>query len=234
MSLKAKFQFIKGVFYLLRYGVPYLFTNDIEKQNAIIRHFFPMLIRKWKVTIDVKGTEFVEVSKSYIIVSNHSSLMDIPTLYASVPIPMRMAAKSELFKVPIFGRLLRHGHFIPIVRDNSTAAIHALKEATFLFDHQTSIFMAPEGTRSKTGELLPFKKGPFVFAIENQKDILPVVIIGAQSVVPNGKLEIHGNKTIKVRILQPISVQGKTYEERETLSLETRKCMLDVLTKESL
>jgi len=206
-----------GICKLIKFGFIFISKKDPKQQEQVIRDCFKELVSYWKVQITVEGAEHADHNEQYIIIANHQSQMDIPVLYEAIPVPMRMAAKHELFQIPLFGYFLKHGGFIPIYRGNSTAAIRALNQSKELFQKGLSLFMAPEGTRSKTGDFLKFKKGPFVMAIEHQKPILPIVLIGTRDVVRHGSLRIYPEFPIHVKILPPIPVKGLTYKDREAL-----------------
>ncbi len=203
--------FLKGSFFFYQ-------TKDIEKQNKIIHDSLGDMIRLWNLKVTVEGAENIPGNQQFIVIANHQSLMDIPVLFESLPISMRMVAKAELFRIPVFGWTLRHGYFIPIQRNNTKAAVESLSSAVKLFEKNTSIFMAPEGTRSKDGKLLPFKKGPFVLAIEQKKNILPVVIFDTKDVIVKGSTRIKSNQHVHIKILPVIETQNFTYDKRGELT----------------
>lgn len=216
--IREYFNFYYGVIIFLRGSFHFILTRNIQKQDQIIQTYFSKMQKLWKLTIEVSGQEYVDPSESYVIVGNHQSLMDIPVVYASVPVSIRMAAKAELFKIPVFGYVIRHGNFIPIERNNSRKAISSLTKANELFQNNISLFMSPEGTRSKDGKLLPFKKGPFVLAIEHKKKILPVVIQNTRHVVVKGSLRIKSNQIVQVKILPAVDASELTYQDRDRLT----------------
>lgn len=203
---------------MARRGWSFILTNNLVSQNRIIHEFFDEMIGYWGIQVTVEGLEHIEKNRVYMIVANHQSQMDIPVVFYSIPVPFRIAAKDKLFRIPVFGRFLHHGKFIPIFRGNSKAAIRALELTREIIKQGVSMFIFPEGTRSADGNLLPFKKGAFVLAIDHQLDILPVVISGTHQVMKKGSIHIDPSHPVRVRILPPVSVAGKTYDDRDQIN----------------
>lgn len=123
-------------------------------------------------------------NKSYIIMSNHASLYDIPLIFTALPGSIRMIAKKELFRVPIWGRAMQACEFPSIDRKNSAQAIKDLEYVKQKMQSGIIPWIAPEGTRSRHGGLNPFKKGGFMLALQTQATIIPVGIRGAGQVLP--------------------------------------------------
>ncbi len=109
--------------------------------------------------VQVVGRENVRTGQTYLVMSNHQSLYDIPVMFYVLGGNLRMVAKAELFRVPIWGRAMREAGFIAIDRSNRERAKESLESAKKSLAAGVHIWIAPEGTRSRTGELLPFKKG---------------------------------------------------------------------------
>lgn len=229
--IREYYNFFGAVAIFLRGSFHFIRTRDIKKQDQIIERYFQKMKNLWGLSVEISGLETVDKNDVFVIISNHQSLMDIPVLYHSLPLSIRMAAKAELFKIPVFGYVLNHGNFIPIHRNNSKKAISNLTKATELFNKNTCIFMAPEGTRSKDGELLPFKKGPFVLAIDHEKKILPVVISGTKEVVVKGSIRIKSNQKVQVTILPAIDTKGLNYDDRSELTERAQRMFQDELTR---
>lgn len=120
----------------------------------------------------------------YIVMSNHRSHYDIPLIVMAIPGSIRMLTKKELFKVPIWGPALRVAEFVSIDRHNLEQAKKDLKRARESMESGIVLWIAPEGTRSRTGRLGAFKKGGFIMAIEAGATILPVGIRGSEKILP--------------------------------------------------
>lgn len=156
----------------------------------------------------------------YIVMCNHRSLYDIPLTFLALPGSIRMLAKKELFKVPIWGAGMRAGEFVSIDRSNARQAKRDLAEAREKMESGIILWVAPEGTRSSGDELLPFKKGPFRLASETEAVILPIGIRGADAVLPTKTLRPTYGARVEVHIGRPID--SRDYED------DVRRMMADV------
>jgi 1-acyl-sn-glycerol-3-phosphate acyltransferase len=157
-----------------------------------------------RVKLDVSGRENIDPSKKYLIVSNHQSVFDIPIVGAAVGIDLRIFAKKELSKIPLFGQLLYFYDFVFVDRVNKREAVKNLKKASEVMK-KYSFLVFPEGTRSVDGKVQPFKTGAVSLAQGNHVNILPVAVLDSYKVMPKGKLVINPG-TVKVRIFKPITV----------------------------
>ena len=182
----------------------------------------------------VHGTGNIpSIHEPYIVVMNHQSNMDIPVLVHSLPLQLRFIGKIELRKVPLFGRALpRAGHFL-IDRSDHAKAMQGMKDVgQAIKTRGVSIVFAPEGTRSRDGSLLPFKKGAFVMAIETGIPILPVTIEGTRHSLPKGSLWAR-KADVTVTIHKPVASEGLSYEDRDVLSERVRGIMEGTLAGQS-
>lgn len=171
------------------------------------------LIRMCGVTVRVGGLEHL-TGGPYMYTPNHQSHFDIPALLGYLPGNNRFAAKKEMFNEPILGAVLRTMGMIPIDRDNPLEAIDQLNR---LKDAQYSTIIFPEGTRSRDGNLLPFKKGPFVAAIHLGIPVVPVVCKGTQQIMPKGGYLSIVPGEAEIVVLEPIQTSDMTYDDRERL-----------------
>jgi 1-acyl-sn-glycerol-3-phosphate acyltransferase len=184
--------------------------------------------------VTVNGTENISSSdESYIVIMNHQSNMDIPILIHSLPLQLRFIGKIELKKVPLFGNaLIQAGHFL-IDRKNHEKAMEGMRSAGEALRHRgLSVVFAPEGTRSPDGELLPFKKGAFVMAIETGIPLLPVTIAGTRQSLAKGSLWTR-SADVTVTIHEPISAKDLTYEDRDKLADKVKNIMENTLRIEN-
>lgn len=173
------------------------------------------IVQNARITLDVTGRENMKPGETYLVMSNHQSLYDIPVLFQVVGPNIRMVTKKELFQVPIFGNALAIGGFISIDRSNRRAAIRSLDEARALLASGTHVWIAPEGTRSKTGELQEFKKGAFYLALEADLPILPVTLIGTRDALAAKGLRSRAGARVRVVIHPkiapgPFAARGKS------------------------
>jgi 1-acyl-sn-glycerol-3-phosphate acyltransferase len=179
------------------------------------------------VKVRVHGMENVRSGEAHIFASNHVSWFDVPSLASTLP-RNRFVAKSELFKVPIFGRAMRAAGMIEIQRDNRKAAFGAYDVAAERIRGGKSVVVYPEGTRGYAYPLRPFKKGPFVLAIAAGVPIIPIILHGTIEVMPKGSLWVHSG-TVDVHLLEPVSTTGVDYDHRETLMKTVRARMADAM-----
>jgi 1-acyl-sn-glycerol-3-phosphate acyltransferase len=156
------------------------------------------IVRNARIELDVVGRDNMAPGETYLVMSNHQSLYDIPVLFQVAGPNIRMITKQELFKVPIFGNALEHGGFISIDRSNRHAAIRSLERARALLASGTHVWIAPEGTRSRDGQLLPFKKGAFYLALEARLPILPVTLVGTRDALAAKGLRSHAGARVRV------------------------------------
>jgi 1-acyl-sn-glycerol-3-phosphate acyltransferase len=186
------------------------------------------------VRVRMEGTEHLALDRPQIIVSNHSSWYDVFALAAWLPKRYRFIAKIELSRIPMFGRAwLTAGH-IAIDRSDHVAALAAMDRAgDVIRTDNSAIVIFPEGTRSDTGELLPFKKGGFMVALRTGVDIVPCAVIGSRAVLPKGGWRVRSGR-ITVRFGRPISAAEYTGDNRDELIKRVRGEIAALLAQPAL
>ncbi len=186
-----------------------------------------LLVTGTRVTIE--GAERIDPNGSYVFTGNHSSNLDIPVIMGRLPVSIRFMAKKEIFKVPVLGGAMRAIHMIETDRRFSPTAHRAINEqVTTVIDAGLSLMIFPEGTRSEDGKMLPFKKGAFRIARDNELPIVPVTIVGAyEAWRPHAKL-IFGGK-VKLMIHDPIPTTGLTAADLNDLRNRTRSMVAAAL-----
>lgn len=173
------------------------------QHNAHLAKFGAQLLHHARAKLLTVGD--FDRSKSYIVVSNHQSLYDIPVLFCSVGPQLRMVTKKELRAVPFWGRAMEEFDFIFIDRNDRKGSHETLQAATRIFEHGLSLWIAPEGTRSKDGQLGPFKMGAFHLALTSGYPILPVTIAGTRDMLPPGTVLTTLGVPVTVTIHSPIA-----------------------------
>jgi 1-acyl-sn-glycerol-3-phosphate acyltransferase len=158
------------------------------------------------VRVKTRGADRIDWNSSHVICANHASIFDILALVSVVPPPFRFVAKRELLKWPIIGWTLRPAGQIVVNRADHTSSVGKIhEEATREIDGQVIFFV--EGTRTNTGELLPFKKGAFHFALDRRTKILPTAIAGSFSVLAKVPWwRMHPGRDIELIFGTPITV----------------------------
>ncbi|RMH36842.1 MAG: 1-acyl-sn-glycerol-3-phosphate acyltransferase [Deltaproteobacteria bacterium] len=178
-----------------------------------LRQFAENIVSHARIRLDVRGVDRVPTDRSLIYMSNHQSHMDIPVLYATMPSPtVRMVAKKELFRIPIFGQAMIAADMVRVDRSSRQEAIASLRRASALIDSGVSLWIAPEGTRSRDGKIGPLKKGGFHLAIDTGTPIVPVAIVGTRNILPPGSIRTRPGQTVRVTFGAPIPVDGETVD----------------------
>lgn len=186
------------------------------------------------VKVEKSGLENIELDKQYIYVSNHSSQYDIPVLQHSIPGRMGMIFKKELAKIPFFGWQLKWGPYVMIDRKDPDSAMKSIEEAKDKIKKLgMSVVVFAEGTRSKTGEVQPFKRGAFYLASRSGYPIIPVSISGSNKIMSKGKFKINGG-IVKVHFDKPIVTNQLTNKKDELELMErVRSIIIQNITKDN-
>jgi len=171
------------------------------------------------VEVDVLGTEHLADGGPYVFASNHQSHLDILCLLGFLPGETRFAAKKELWRHRVMAGILDTLEMVPIDRDEPEQAIGALERAA---RKRQSIVIFPEGTRSRSGSLQPFKKGAFVLAIASGMPIVPVVCRGTRRLMPKGsRLTVVPGK-VEIVVCPPIPTVDLGWDDRDALAARVR------------
>ncbi len=175
-----------------------------ERCDARLDAWSRAVVRHARIRLEVSGREHLVAGETYVVMSNHQSLYDVPVLFRVFGPNIRMIAKSELFRVPVFGGAMAAAGFIPVDRNDARAAVRSFGEARDLLGQRTHVWIAPEGTRSQDGELLPFKAGAFRLATQSGLPIAPVTLSGTRDVLPARSVRSMAGATVRVTIHPPI------------------------------
>lgn len=164
-------------------------------------------------------------NRAIIYMCNHTSLFDIPLCCVALPGSVRMLAKEELSRIFLFGRMLKQNEFVFINRQSREKAKAALQKAAKLLESGIRLWAAPEGTRSRTGKLQPFKKGVFRLAIETKAIVIPVYIEGANTILPPKTWDFSQGVRVRIKLGEPIDTLDEDYNALALLH-KTRQSML--------
>ena len=180
------------------------------------------------IRVQIDGYESVQSSRGAVYCANHSSNLEPPIIYmalAAIHPRLKILYKSELrAAIPVLRNAFDMAGFVPIERRNTEQSSKAIEQAAMALINGDSFMIFPEGTRSRTGELLPFKKGGFLMAIKGQAAVVPVAISGARAAMEKGSLLIKP-VTVTVKIGEPIETNGLEVTERNTLIRKTRSAL---------
>ncbi|MCC2679315.1 MAG: putative lysophosphatidic acid acyltransferase [Pseudobdellovibrio sp.] len=171
------------------------------------------------VKVVVEGRENIP-KQGCLFLFNHASFFDIFAMAAELD-GLRFGAKAELFKIPVFGRVMRMIRTLPIARNNREEVIKIYDEAKVRFAHGEQFALSPEGGRFYNPDhLFPFKAGPFLFAMSAAVPLVPVVVNGAYEALPKGSFlfnTYNWRHTITLKILEPVQTAGYNQEQRKEL-----------------
>ena len=196
-------------------------------RRLVLLHLFTSLwasLYVWVMpawTVHIQGNRKQAWQRHYVIVSNHQSQLDILVAFGLF-IPFKWVSKAEVFNLPFIGWNMRLNRYIKLKRGDKAGIARMFADCEKALSQRSSIFIFPEGTRSKTGELRPFKPGAFILAKKMGVPILPVVISGTHAALPKYSLRFHGRQHMYVRLLDPISSQQVAEMTVEALSDRVR------------
>ena len=203
-------------------GVPMRHGSVYEKVQGF---WARALVRGSGVRTTVHGVQHIERSAACVYVANHVSWYDVFTLASVLP-RWSFVAKAELRKIPIFGRGAEAVGTIFVERQNKRAALQMYEKAVIRIREGASVVVYAEGTRGDSYALRPFKKGPFVLAIQAGVPIIPVIIHGTREVMRRGQWLVHSGE-VNLHFLDPISTDGLTFADRERLVAQVWTSMAD-------
>lgn len=205
-------------------------TSDSNTSHRIGRIWAKCILAFSNIKITVKGLSNLNSGSSYIFMPNHMSNLDIPVLQAYLPVQFRWLAKAELFKIPIFGYAMKRAGYISIDRSNRDSAIESLNKVAEIIRDGVSVIIFPEGTRSHTYNIQPFKKGGFILAVDSGVPIIPMIIHGTGKIMPKNQVSIKpGN--VMLEISKPIESSNYTRETKNDLMKKVRNVILESFEK---
>jgi 1-acyl-sn-glycerol-3-phosphate acyltransferase len=171
------------------------------------------------------GVEIADPRRPYVVVSNHESFADI-LLISHLPWEMKWLSKAEIFRIPVLGWMLSLAGDVPVRRGVGASAAEAMRTCRERLANKVSIMIFPEGTRSPSGRLLPFKDGAFRLAIEAGVPVLPVAVVGTRNALPK-KGWMMGRAVAHVRVLEPVETTGLSLDDVPALRDRVRS-LIDI------
>ena len=203
------------------------FDRDGRMQHNFVRLWARMILKTIFSPVTVTGLDRLDTSKPYLYASNHLSAMDIPVIYAHLPVQFRVMAKIELFSYPVVGWHLRRSEQLPIERDNALASMRSLNRAAETLKAGTPLLVFPEGGRSSTGQVRPFLSGVFYAAIKAQAEVVPMALVGLYELLPMNTYHIRP-RPLEMLVGTPISSAGYSTREAEKLAAQVQKAVEDL------
>ncbi len=214
--------------YVLLVGPPAILFAVLLKKPSLL-----YAVGTWPVRIALAlagiqyraaGLEHVQTERAAVYCCNHTSNLEPPVVFVLLaPLYPNLGVlyKAELRSIPILTKVFDLVGFVPIERANRERSLQAIEGAARSLERGYSLMIFPEGTRSRTGELLPFKKGGFIMAIRAHAPIVPIAMLGARAAMRKGSPIIHP-VTVSVRIGRPVETTGVGLEDRDRLIDEVR------------
>jgi 1-acyl-sn-glycerol-3-phosphate acyltransferase len=172
------------------------------------------------IRVALEGAERLAGTNT-VIMPNHVSHLDAAILFALVDVEPKAVIKKELYAFPFVHYCMRYAGFIEVDRKDAIQAKAAISRAVASLKSGSTFIIFPEGTRSRTGELGPFKKGAFVVAIEAGSRVVPLAVSGARELLPPGRFRIERG-TVRLRVLDAVDASQYSYADRERLIAEVR------------
>ncbi|HEX6220415.1 MAG TPA: lysophospholipid acyltransferase family protein [Acidimicrobiia bacterium] len=218
---------VAGVFATIVGGISVMVLALVDPSSPRIESVIRWWSRTWLkasgTRLTVEGSENIDPDKSYVVVANHLSTLDIMVCFLAVPLPIRYLAKKELFRVPLLAQAMRSVGIIEVDRA-ARGAIHnsVNRQAKELIEHKRSLIIYAEGTRPRDGVMKPFKKGAFTMAIASQLHILPLSIIGTYEAAVPGKPWFRGGPVTAI-IDEAIPTAGLTHADADALRDRVRE-----------
>jgi 1-acyl-sn-glycerol-3-phosphate acyltransferase len=179
------------------------------------------------IRFKVAGTDNLSLDRAAVYCSNHESNVDPPILFTALHPRMHILYKHEIDQIPVLARAFRMGGFIPIDRRNKESAMRSIEKGAKSIRDGSSFLIFPEGTRSRSGQMLPFKKGGFVMAIKAGAPIVPIAISGGRDAMQRGSSIIKPVR-ISIRVGQPVETAGVSLDDRDLL-IETVRARIQEL-----
>jgi 1-acyl-sn-glycerol-3-phosphate acyltransferase len=223
-----------AIWQTLRISVPTIWQSlrgslTVEATDRRLAQWSRAIVERARIELRVEGAELATRGESFVLMSNHQSLYDVPVIYQALDRRIRMVAKKELFRVPVWGRAMQRAGFISLDRANRERSKETLLASADILHAGTSIWIAPEGTRSKDGQLGPFRKGGFHLALQSGCRILPITIIGTRAVLPAKGAHITDGCAVKVVLHPPVDPRSFGEARREELIEQVRGAIASAL-----
>ena len=212
----------------LAFGIPSIFAAFVPPRGEwylpFARGWARVVLAGTGVRVRASGSDRAAAADGCVYFANHESLFDIFVLLAVLPGRLRFLAKKSLFSVPVLGWSMAAAGYVPVDRDDRRQAAESLEIAAARLRGGMRVIIFPEQTRTRTGELLPFKKGGVLLALKTGAPIVPVAIAGTFAIQQRGGFWLSPGR-VEVEIGEPIPVGGMTVADRHALTARAREAI---------
>ncbi|MEX0942426.1 MAG: lysophospholipid acyltransferase family protein [Pseudomonadales bacterium] len=224
--LYLTFMFVTSCFFFFVALLIWIFTAPFDRRLTLLHQFtcfwaslYIWVFPPWSVTIH--GREKIDPDKTYMIVSNHQSLVDILVAFMLFT-HFKWVSKAELFNLPLIGWNMYLNRYVRLQRGRKRSIKQMYSACEKHLRQGSSVFLFPEGTRSPTGKMREFKEGAFVLAKRHGVPVLPLVINGSKNAVPKNSLNFHGRTRVHLTVLDEIDPSSYAHKSASELATEVR------------
>jgi 1-acyl-sn-glycerol-3-phosphate acyltransferase len=236
-TIRSLATYVAVTLYILLIGPPVLLVALALGRRALLYRAGHLGVRLGLalsgITADVDNPHYIQRRRAAVYATNHTSNVEPPIVFDALHelFPrLRILYKAELRKLPVLVRAFDLAGFVPLERGNREQSLPAIERAAGDLRDGNSFLIFPEGTRSRTGELLPFKKGGFIMAIKGQAPIVPVAVKGAREAMRKGSPIIQPVR-VRVRFGEPVETAGLTMDDRDALMATVRSRVAALLAE---
>ena len=196
--------------------------------HRVVAFWSGVLLRLYGMPVTVTGLERLDFRRPCVYAANHLSALDIPVLYCSLPFQFRIIVHRLVFRVPLVGWHLRAARQLMIDPASVVLSRRALREAVNTLKRGLPLVIFPEGERSPTGQMQPFRRGAFYVAVEAQADIVPMAILGTYQAFPIGSAHLRPGP-LQLIVGDAIPVAGYTKRDLDALAERTQAAVAELL-----